>query len=53
MKSAMIPKKLRWWWVMATLCVLLSYFLPACGGSPTESDVVIEDKEKPEKDEGQ
>jgi len=41
------------WWIMAMLWVLLSYFLSACGGSPTESDVVVEDKEKREKDDGE
>jgi hypothetical protein len=38
---------------MATLCVSLSYFLPGCGESPTESDVVVEDQEKKNPDEGQ
>jgi hypothetical protein len=49
-----IPRK-RWWLMMAMLCALLSYFLPACGESPTKSDVVIEDQEKrdKEKEEGE
>jgi len=52
MKSVLIPKKLRRWWIIATLFVFLVNFVIACGGSPTESDVVVEDKERREEDDG-
>jgi len=45
-------RKMRWprWWVAASLLLLASYFWTACGSSPTDSRVKVENEKKEKED---